>query len=843
MRAVAALGTTTVRIAELLIWFAVGAILLAVTVVQVYSRNLPDPATLATHRPSETTRIYARDGQTLLYQIFDDGQRTVVPLSDIPWGMQAATVAVEDANFISNPGIDLRGVVRALYLNRTGQIVSGGSTITQQLVRNVLLSPEERTQQSFRRKVREAILAFRLSRSFSKEQVLSLYLNEVYYGNLSYGVEAAAQGYFGKSVRDLSMGEAALLAGLPQSPTDLNPLNDLPAARVRQHTVLQLMVKQGLLNQDQATSAAAEELHLKPQTLNITYPHWVWYIRDMLEKQYGHALVSRGGLRVVTTLDPAVQAVAEQAARQHIADLLPQHATNAAVVIIDPATNEILAMVGSIDYNNRTISGQVNVALAPRQPGSALKPLIYAAALAGGWNPATIIWDVPTTFAGGYTPQNYDNTFHGPQRLRTALAGSLNIPAIKTLQFVGLDRFLTLAHRMGITTLNDRERYGLAISLGGGEVKLIDLTTAYTTLANGGDFRPPAALLRVTTGHGEVLWNYQRPAGEPVLGRNGPQVSYQIADILSDNAARTPIFGPNSILRLPGDRPAAVKTGTSNDYRDSWAVGWTPDLVVGVWVGNSDNTPMQQVAGANGAGKIWNTIMQRTHVAKPPQPFVRPDGLEDARICSTTGLPDPTCTTPITEHFIVGTTPTASAPGTLSVTVAGDGGCLASDSTPLSERRQQTFLQIPADAVAWARTAKIPQPPTIACVSAPNPAASMPAAQAVVGLRLTAGARIGGTVEVLGDAAGQYVLDVGRGAAPASWNIINTGSGPVDGGWLATWDTVALEAGTYTLRLRVSLPGSPEQQHTVTIEVVKGAFGTSTPESNRPTPLPSTPVP
>jgi len=378
------IGLVVLRLCEGVVAALMVLAVVGTSLYQYYSRDLPEPRTLATHRPFETTRIYARDGTTLLYELFDGGQRTVIPLADVPWSLKAATVAVEDAEFFTNPGVDLRGIVRALYLNREGEVLSGGSTITQQLVRNVLLPPEERAEQSYRRKIREAILALRLSRQFSKDQVLAMYLNEIYYGNMAYGIEAAAQSYFGHGARTLSLPEAALLAGLPQSPTSLNPLLDPQAAKARQKVVLDLMVKQGYIDAQQAAAAYAQTIALRPSAVDIRYPHWVFYVRDMLERQFGPELVYRGGLRVVTTLDPALQDLATQTAREQIAALAERNAHTAAVVVMDPASAEILAMVGSVDYHNAAIDGQVNVALAPRQPGSALTPLVYAAALAVG---------------------------------------------------------------------------------------------------------------------------------------------------------------------------------------------------------------------------------------------------------------------------------------------------------------------------------------------------------------------------------------------------------------------------------------------------------------------------
>jgi 1A family penicillin-binding protein len=813
------LGLLVLRLCEAVLLGLLIVAVIGLGLYRYYSRDLPDPSQLATHRPFETTRIYARDGQTLLYEVFDDGQRTVVPLDQVPWAVKAATIAVEDADFFDNPGVDLRGIVRALWLNRQGSIMSGGSTITQQVARNVLLSPEERTEQSFDRKIREAILAFHLSRGYSKEQVLAFYLNEVYYGNMAYGIEAAAQSYFGKPARELNLPEAALLAGLVQSPSELNPFNAPEAAKARQRIVLDLMVKQGRITSDQADAAFAMPLTLRPSTVNIRAPHWVFYVLDQLEQQYGADLLRRGGLRVITTLDPATQQQAEEAARAKIEELRARDAHNAAVVVIDPKTSEILAMVGSIDYNNAEIDGQVNVTTAPRQPGSALKPIVYATAMMQpkGWTPATVIWDVPLN-VNGYQPVNYDNQFHGPQRLRLALANSFNIPAVKALQYTGVDAFLDLAHNMGITTLQDRDRYGLAVALGAGEVKLLDLTTAYTTFANGGRARPAVSVLRVATNQGEVLYSYKPPTGTQVLGAYGEAIAYQITSILSDNDARAPMFGPNSVMRLKDDRPAAVKTGTSNDFKDSWAVGYTPDLVVGVWVGNTDNTPMQEVAGSNGAGTIWREIMERAHENKPPQEFARPANLKEVSICRSTGLIANGCADTTTELLIDGTQPQPQPGQYITVTVGGDGSCLATDFTPASERRQQSFLLPPPEARSWRGA----QPPTRPCDAPPSAdgtqAPDSPDVVAAIDSPAN-GATVGSTISVKGSAAGAYTLAYGAGAQPTSWTTIASGPGGVARGLLGTWDTDGLQSGVYQLQLEVALPGNPPQAVQTTVRI------------------------
>ncbi|HEX6291528.1 MAG TPA: transglycosylase domain-containing protein [Herpetosiphonaceae bacterium] len=812
------LGLALLRLCEAILLGALIAAVIGLSVYRYYSRGLPDPSQLATHRPFETTRIYARDGQTLLYEVFDAGQRTVVPLDQVPWAVKAATIAVEDADFFDNPGVDLRGIVRALWLNRQGTIMSGGSTITQQVARNVLLPPEERAEQSYDRKIREAILAFHLSRQYSKEQVLSFYLNEVYYGNMAYGIEAAAQSYFGKPARELDLPEATLLAGLVQSPSELNPLNAPDAAKARQRIVLDLMVKQGRISRQQADAAYAAPLTLRPSTVDIRAPHWVFYVLDQLEQQYGADLLRRGGLRVITTLDPAIQSLTEEVARARMAELQARDAHNAAVVVIDPKTSEIVAMVGSVDYNNAAIDGQVNVTLAPRQPGSALKPIVYAGAMMqpNGWTPATVIWDTPLN-VNGYQPMNYDNRFHGPQRLRQALANSFNIPAVKALQFIGVDAFLDLAHSMGITTLQERERYGLAVALGAGEVKLLDLATAYTTFANAGRARPAVSILRVATNHGEVLYSYKPPTGTQVLGPYGDAIAYLITSILSDNDARTPMFGPNSVMRLKDDRPAAVKTGTSNDFKDSWAVGYTPDLVVGVWVGNTDNTPMQEVAGSNGAGTIWREIMERTHEGKPPEQFERPPNVKEAQICRSTGVIANGCADAITELFVDGAQPKPQPGQYITVTVGGDGSCLATDFTPQSERRQKTFLVAPPEARGW----RGEQPPTQPCAAPSAAGTQTPASPDVVAAieSPAAGMTVGSTISIKGSAAGAYTLFYGAGAQPTSWTTIASGPGGVAHGLLGMWNTDALPSGIYTLQLEVVLPGNPPQTARSTVRI------------------------
>lgn len=775
-------GLMLLRVCEIMLFGMVIVGIIGVGLYRFYGRDLPDPAQLAMHRPFETTRIYARDGETLLYELFANGQRTVVPLSEIPLVLQQATIATEDGDFYEHPGVDLRAVVRALWLNRSGDIRSGASTITQQLARNILMSEDERSLRTVDRKAREAILAFEINRRFSKEQILGIYLNEVYYGNQAYGVEAAAHNYFGKRLHDLTVGESALLAGLVQAPTELNPLNDPEAAQQRRQIVLDLMVKQGFITREQADAAAAEPINARPPSADMRYPHWVFYVRGLLEERYGAGMVQRGGLRVVTSLDPYMQDLAEAAVRARMPDLVQRKANNAGVIVLDPHTNEILAMVGSTDYYNTSIDGQFNVTLAARQPGSTLKPIVYAAAMMRGWTPATVILDAPTNF-NGYEPQNYDNQFHGPQRIRQALATSLNVPAVKALQYVGLQAFADLAHAMGITTLQDPQQYGLSAALGGAEARLIDIANVYATFANGGKARPVAPILSVTTSRGETLFRYEPPVGMQTLGPHGESIAYLVTDMLSDNDARAPMFGPNSVMRLENDRPAAVKTGTSNDFKDSWAVGYTPDLVVGVWVGNTDNSSMDNVAGSTGAGVIWRDIMEAAHANKPLKEFSRPASVVEIPICASSGVVANGCADAMPERFAEGMLPEGHE------NVARQATSQACDAS-------QTSAMQPCIVDG-----------SVAQISSP-----------------THGAVVSGMVHIVGSVPAPYNISFGKGEYPAEWMFIAEGEGPLNGTILGTWNTDVLPAAMYTIRLEIVPSGKPAYATHVVVRIERSAM-------------------
>jgi penicillin-binding protein 1C len=603
----------------------------------------------------ETTRIFDRNGE-LLWEFFGEGKRTEIALAQVPPAMIAATISVEDDSFYQNTGLDIPSLVAAIIANyrNPAERPVGGSTITQQIVRHIAFDYDERTAVSYNRKAKEIILAWVMDQKYSKDEILEMYLNEIYYGNLAYGVEAAAQTYFGKSAANLTIGEASLLAGLPQSPVELDPFTNLDGAKERQWLILNLMVGDGVMDQSQAEAAYQEPLTFAPQEVSLTAPHFAVYVRQLLEEQFGADVVANGGLQVTTTLDLRYQRLAEQLARQHVDAVGPEHnLNNAALVALKPATGEILAMLGSVDYHDEAIDGRVNVALTLQQPGSSIKPLTYAAALSplpdGGqpaWTAADILWDVPVDYpqfdGSTYAPVNYDGNFHGPVRLRMALANSYNVPAVLALQDMGVPRFIEFARQMGINSwTGDSSSYGLSLTLGGGEVTPLELTGAYAIFANGGSKVPPTAVLRVTKSNGEMLYEYQPPAPTAVLD---PRVAFLISDILDDDAARVPAMGSQNPLALPF--PAAAKTGTTNDYRDNWTMGYTPGLVVGVWTGNTDNSEMLTISGLTGAAPLWSDYMKAVYAdyglletlnvngVPAPTEFTPPSGLEKRPLCA-----------------------------------------------------------------------------------------------------------------------------------------------------------------------------------------------------------------
>lgn len=691
--------------------------LFVITVVGLALWLLPDLPNLdrlgdGLKRPS--TRIFDRHG-TLLYEILSptEGRNTPIALSDIPEHCRAAVIATEDANFYTHPGVDPVGVLRALWINlRGGEVVAGGSTITQQTARMVFLDPLDR---SLKRKLQEMILAVRLETAYSKDEVLALYLNQAYFGSLAYGIEAAARAYFGKSASELSVAECALLAGVLQAPALYDPLTNPDAARERQGVALRLMFEQGDLTAAEAARALDEPLAFAAAPFPIQAPHFVMTIWAQLERDYPDRLY-RDGLDVYTTLDLSWQQTAERVALQQLfylndpnqTERTPVGADSAALVALDPHTGEVLAMLGSPDYFDAGISGAVNGTLALRQPGSTLKPFTYAAAMdpdrPNPWTAATITQDVVTAFTTRkgelYVPTNFGNVEHGPVTVREALASSYNIPAVAALEAVGVRSMVDLAARAGMTSLWDNPELDLAVTLGGGEVRLLDLTQAYAIFANGGYRVAPVMITRVEVRDEETLYEWTPPdLTERLID---PRVGWLITDMLADDVARINGFGRNSLLNI--GRPAAAKTGTTTDSRDNWVVGYTPSVVVGVWVGNPDNRAMVNATGLTGAGPIWHHFIRQVLAGTPPEPFPQPDGLVRVDICLPSGLlATPDCPTRRAEWFIPGTQPTETlASGTDGVRVVSPfPGAVyqLSAGVPRETQRIRLSLEAPSDAV------------------------------------------------------------------------------------------------------------------------------------------------
>lgn len=573
-----------------------------------------------------STRIYDRNG-ILLYETLhpDQGKTTEIGFDQLPEYLIQATIATEDQDFYSNSGVDLGGITRAIFSNiRAGEVVSGASTITQQLVRNVIGTNKKRT---VLQKITESLLALRVAKVFTKDQILQMYFNKIYYGNLNYGVAAASHGYFGKEVSGLDLAESAFLAGLPQAPNRYNPFEHHEDALKRKNYVLSLMQKIGFISPDEAKEAQAETLKFEQNLITIRAPHFVSYVIDDLENRFGKSFIS-GGLEVTTSLDYSMQQKVQSIARQKIAELVGRNVTNASVIVLDPKTGDILAMLGSLDYFNESIDGQVNIALRARQPGSSMKPVTYASAFEKRWYGGTMVKDEPVRFftADGtpYLPKNYDYRYHGLVSVRTALSNSYNIPAVKAIHSTTVDAVLQKARDMGLSTLSESaDYYGLALTLGDAEVRLLDLTNAYMIFDNGGIKKSPQDILQIKNSKGNVLYTEERQSGQRVLGED---ISFMITDILSDNAARVVEFGLYNILEI--DRPAAVKTGTTRNFRDNWTIGYTPDFVVGVWVGNSDNSEMHNISGVYGAGPIWHDVMMEIHRGKEKKEFFPPASVE-----------------------------------------------------------------------------------------------------------------------------------------------------------------------------------------------------------------------
>lgn len=669
---------------------AISFLLLAILLVWIF-KDFPLPTKLASFSFPASTLIYDRGGN-LLYEIYLEKNRVPVKLSELPEFLKWATIASEDKNFYRHHGFDVEGILRATYNIVFHQTLQGGSTITQQLIKNALL---ENPQRTLRRKVREAILTYLVEIIYSKDKILEMYLNQVPYGGTAWGIEAAAQTYFNKRAHDLSLAEAALLAGLPASPTRFSPFGAHPElAKQRQERVLRRMVEDKYLTNDEEEKVKNQELKYAPPAVGIKAPHFVLYVKELLVEKYGEKIVEQGGLKVTTTLDFNLQEFAQQTVASEVAKLKKMKISNGATLVTNPKTGEILAMVGSRNYFDKEIDGKVNVTVMSRQPGSAIKPINYALAFMKKiLTPATVINDVPTCFqvAGQprYCPVNYDGQFHGPVQARFALGSSYNIPAVKTLVLNNLKDFVATASAMGITTFKDPSHYGLSLTLGGGEVKMYDLATAFSAFANSGIRTDLWAIQKVEDQKGKVILEKEALEGPRVLPM---EVAYLIDHILLDNNARTPAFGPDSWLVVKKHPEVAVKTGTTNDLRDNWTIGWTPSILVAVWVGNNGNQPMSYVAsGVTGASPIWNKIISFSLKDKKEEWPPKPEGVVGTSICSLSGKlpnPDSPCQTRF-EYFLKDTVPTETENLKAVVEIDKTTGQLATENTPPENREPQ----------------------------------------------------------------------------------------------------------------------------------------------------------
>ncbi len=656
---------------SILHWKFIAIIGIVIVALYVFIlRDLPSPAILGNSSYPQSTQIFDRN-DVLLYTIYGDRNQTFVPLSQIPVNLQKATIAIEDKDFYIHGAIDLRGIARAAVSTLFYNQVQGGSTLTQQLVKNSLLT-QERT---LTRKAKEVLLAFATEIVYPKNRILEMYLNQSPYGGTAWGVEAASQSYFNKHVSELTLSESAFMAGLPESPTTYSPFGAHPElAKTRQELVLQKMYEQKYITKKERDDAIAQQLKFQKVSDVIKAPHFVLYIKELLGKKYGVDVVEQGGLKVKTTLDISVQTFAQDAVATEVAKLKRGHVTNGAALVTIPGTGEILAMVGSYDYFDTENDGNVNLTTAYRQPGSSIKPINYALGLIHGYTAATPFIDQPICFPNPgqapYCPKNYDGRWHGVVQMRQALGNSYNIPAVKMLKLNGVQSMVDTAQLMGLSTIKDADRYGLSLTLGGGEVTMMDMATAFGVFANQGyriDLHP---ILKITNSKGKVLEEYTPPLS-PIFGKKvlPPNVTFIMSHMLSDNDARQPSFGPTSELRLT-NKFVSVKTGTTNDFRDNWTIGYTPQYLVTAWVGNNDNTPMGSVAsGVTGAAPIWNEIMSHLLEGKTVLAPKQPDTVIGKVVCATSGLlPANDCPTRY-EYFIKGTEPKITDPGKQKVFV------------------------------------------------------------------------------------------------------------------------------------------------------------------------------
>jgi len=818
-------------------------------------------------------KIYDRNGQPL-YEFVDDlqGLRRPIPLSEVSPYLIDATIATEDSSFYSNPGVNIKGLLRAAFENFfPGQIGflkgSGGSSITQQLVKNVYISASERQKRSISRKLKETAYAIELTNRYSKDQILEWYLNQIPYGGILNGIEAASQGYFGKAAKDLTLPEAALLAGIPACPNCYDPRENPAAAVERRQQVLVLMMERGKITPEEAWIANFAPLELAPNWFPIEAPHWVLsYIGPELETMFGRQMLYRGGLRVTTTLDLDLQKKAEAILEEKISDYEETSGGhNGALVAEDPTTGEILAYVGSREYFREDILGQNDMAQAVNSPGSALKPFNYVTSFMKlGWGPGTLVLDTPVSFteADGkvFTPRNPSGDFKGPMSIRTALGNSLNVPAFKVILATGVQDVVNTAKKMGLTSLTGS--YGPSFTIGGVDVKLVDMVFGYSVFANNGVMRgvptvldlpegdrtlDPVSILRVEDSEGNVLYDANDQRQDlPIIPA---EYAYLITSILTDPQAQCLTFGCGG-LSIPGQQ-AAIKTGTSEPYEDShaigdtWAMGYTPNLVVGVWAGNADNSPMWNILSTSISWRALRDFMEAALEGKPALTFEQPPGVVKATVCFPSGkLPTEYCGKTVDDLFAADSLPKEKDDWWRPLKIDTRNGLLATEMTPPQFVQGRVFLVLPEgltgfdrqQAEEWARALGVALAPT---------ERSDPKNLPVLITVPASGATVSGVVTVTGRAASgdfeSYRLEYGAGASPAAWTVIQESTAPVSDAVLGSWNTSSLAAGTYTLRLVVRDRGRGELSTITTVSV--GRRGSPTPVSS-PRPLPtSTPTP
>ena len=858
-----------------------------------YVADLPSAETLEAAFSStnnqffQTTKIYDRTGTQLLYEVIDPraGDRQWLGIDKIPAHFINATIAIEDKSFYTNPGYDVEGIIRAFVSNLRGGPTQGGSTITQQLVKNVIIAPGGRVaEQTYERKLRELFIAAEVTERYGKDQILEWYLNTNFYGNLAYGVDAAARVYFGKSASELDLAESALLAAIPQFPA-LNPIDAPEEAKRRQELVLEAMAREGHITEAEAAQAKAVDVLSRLQSFNkrfdIRAPHFSFYVINELTRALGPDLTYRGGLKVITSLDLNLQEQVECTARSQVARLnggdpvvlLPTESgtaceaaallppirpndigvdhrvSNASVVVVNPKTGEIMAMLGSLNYWDDAIDGRFNVAAdGRRQPGSSFKPFTYLTAFQQSFTPATMVLDVRTAFPQDtgipYVPENYDRQFHGPVSLRIALSRSYNIPAVDMMNRVGMENVIRVAHLMGINTLDrDSNYYGLALTLGGGEVSLLDMTYAYSVMANNGrmageavaresrrgGFRSlnPVALLRIEDSKGNVLiacgdngdapCAFTEPQTQQVLSE---PLSYLINNVLSDNEARVGAFGRPNPLEI--DRPATVKTGTTNDFIDNWTLGSTPQVTVGVWVGNTDSTPMEKVTGLTGAAPIWHAVMKYITQNLPVEGWQEPNGINQVTVCYPSGLlPTRDCQSLVDEVFIAGTEPNASDNVWQAFQINRETGKLATVFTPPELVERRVYEILPPEAADWVRQAGLPQPPTEydTIYTPPETGGGDVAIASLQPFSYVRGVLpITGTVK--SDNFSFFRVQFGPGLNPTQWTQIGGDRGEqLENADLQTWDTTALGNGLYSVQLLVVKNDQTFVNYTVQVTV------------------------